>query len=174
MNQDCLVLNASWIPIGTVNWQDAFTKVFNGRAYVAEHYDEIIRTPGDSYLKPAVIVCTEYNKLPRQRTLYSKRMVFVRDNYTCQYCSRKLRVSEATLDHVVPTSKGGRSTFKNTVCACESCNMKKGDKSLKGCGLKLLREPKRPKVNPTKMKFYKKTIAPEWEMHLKHYIKEEE
>lgn len=171
MPKNCLVLNASWVPIETVSWEEAFTKVFNGRATVVEYYEEIIRTPSDEYLKPAVIVCTEYNKIPVRGPVYSKRMVFIRDNYICQYCGKQLNGSNATYDHIVPRSKGGRSTFQNTVCCCEECNKRKADKNLKDSGMKLLRKPEVPKINPIKAKFGRmKNVSKEWKIHLQHYL----
>ena len=168
--QFCLVLNSSWIPIETITWEEAFTKIFNGRAYAVEYYEEIVRTPTDEYLKPAVIVCTEYNKVPNRAPVYSKRMVYIRDNYTCQYCRKQLTTSNATIDHVVPRSKGGRSTFLNTVCACESCNTKKADKTLKESGMRLIKEPIVPVINPVKAKFSKRKIEDKWKTHLQHYL----
>ncbi len=172
MSNDCLVLNVSWIPIETVSWQEAYTKIFNGRATVVEYYEEIIKTPTDEYLKPAVIICTEYNKIPNRAAVYSKRMVYLRDNYTCQYCGKQLNNSNATYDHVVPRSRGGRSTFLNTVCCCGKCNRKKADKLLKHSGMRLLRKPMAPNINPIRAKFGRMTnITKEWMVHLKHYIK---
>lgn len=171
MSNDCLVLNASWVPIETVSWQDAFTKMFNGRAYAVEYYeDEIIRTPNDEYLKPAVIVCTEYNKIPNRAPIYSKRMVFSRDSWLCQYCRKHLTNQTATIDHVIPRSKGGRSTFDNTVAACEPCNSRKADRTLQQARMKLIKKPGIPKINPIKAKFERRVIRDEWKIHLKHYI----
>lgn len=170
MADQCLVLNASWIPIETVTWQEAFVQVFKGRASIVDYYEEIIKTPSDEYLKPAVIVCKEYNGIPKRESVYSRRNILLRDNYVCQYCSKKLTSSNATLDHVVPRSKGGRSTFQNVVCCCESCNTRKANKSLKEAKMKLLRIPKAPKLNPIKAKFNKIKVNPEWAVHLKHYV----
>ena len=170
MTDNCLVLNASWVPIETVTWQEAFTKIFYGRAYAVEYYEEMIKTPSDEYLKPAVIVCTEYNKIPIRAPIYSKRMVYLRDAYTCQYCGKQLNSSNITIDHVLPRSKGGRSTFTNTVCACEPCNARKADKTLRESGMKLTRNPGIPKINPVKAKFARTVINDEWKIHLKSYI----
>jgi 5-methylcytosine-specific restriction endonuclease McrA len=166
----CLVLNKSWVPIETITWQEAFTKIFNGRAYAVEYYEEMIKTPTDEFLKPAVIVCTEFNKIPVRAPIYSKRMVYVRDNYTCQYCRKKLTSGTATIDHVHPRSKGGRSTFKNTVCACEKCNSKKADKTLKESGMRLLKKPEIPRINPIKARFARTKMRDEWKTHLEPYV----
>lgn len=168
---ECLVLNASWIPIQTVGWQEAFTKIFNGRAYAVDFYEEVIKTPSDEYLKPAVIVLASYNKIPVHQVIYSKRRVLIRDNYLCQYCSEQLTNRTATIDHVVPTCKGGRSTFENTVTACSPCNSKKGNKSLREAGMKLRQKPKKPKSNPIRDKFYNMKIREQWKVHLERYVK---
>lgn len=170
MNSDCLVLNAAWIPIETVTWQDAFTKIFNGRAEPIEYYEESVKTPTDEYLKPAVIRCIEYTGVPKRAHVYSKRQVLIRDSYTCQYCGAQITSDEATIDHVVPRSKGGRSTFENTVCACGSCNKRKADKSLKEAKMKLLREPVKPRTNAIRAKFGRMEIPPTWKHHLEPHL----
>jgi 5-methylcytosine-specific restriction endonuclease McrA len=170
MSNDCLVLNSSYIPIETVSWQEAFTKIFNGRAYAVEYYEEIVKTPNDEYFKPAIIVCTEYNKIPNRVSVYSKRMVYIRDNYLCQYCTKQLNSTTATIDHVVPRSKGGRSTFENTVASCGPCNSRKANKMLSDTNMFLIKEPKAPNVNPIKAKFARTIVRPEWELYLAHWV----
>jgi len=163
MSHMCLVLNKSYIPVETISWQDAFKKIFNGLAYAIEYYDdEIVRTPNDEYLKPAVIVCTEFNGMPHRVPIYSKRWVCNRDNWKCQYCGVEVNSSNFSIDHVVPRSRGGRSTFENTVCCCKPCNAKKSDKLLGQTKMKLRRQPVVPKMNPIKAKFQRMVLEDEW------------
>lgn len=171
MSKDCLVLNASYIPIETISWQDAFTKIFNGRAYAIEYYDdEVIHTPSDEFLKPAVIVCVEYNKIPYRSIVFSKRMVYKRDNYTCQYCRKQLDGVNMTLDHILPKSKGGRSSFENTVCCCEPCNAFKANRTLKEAKMSLICKPKVPKMSPIRAKFSNIHILDEWKTYIEKYV----
>ena len=79
---------------------------------------------------------------------FNRRNVFARDANRCQYCNRRFPTSELTLDHVVPRSRGGGTTWDNLVCACVACNSRKGGRSPREAGLKLVRKPERPKRNP--------------------------
>ena len=92
-----------------------------------------------------VIRLVEYVKsLFRNKIPYTKRNIFVRDGYTCQYCSKKMEPSECTVDHIVPKVDGGKSSWENCVCSCKRCNNIKGDKPLAKTGLKLKRNPVQP------------------------------
>lgn len=171
MSHLCLVLNKSWIPVETVSWQEAFKKIFNGQAFAIEYYDdEIVKTPNDEFLKPAVIVCTEFNGMPSRVPVYSKRLVCQRDEWTCVYCGTKVTSETYSIDHIVPRSKGGRSTFENTVCCCKPCNARKADKLLKDTKMKLRRKPGRPKMNPIKAKFGRMELAPEWTQYVECHL----
>ena len=129
IDKSTLVLNASYMPIEKVCWQRAFVLVFQEKARSIEFYDETVRSSTEEYFVPAVIVFVS-NVQPKRKTSYSKRFVLERDKYVCQYCSRKLTHSNATIDHVLPRALGGKSTFENTVAACEPCNKFKADKPL--------------------------------------------
>lgn len=171
MSHQCLVLNKSWLPVETITWQEAFKKIFNGLAYAVEYYDdEVIRTPNDEFLKPAVIVCTEYNGRPSRVPVYSKRLVCQRDEWTCMYCGTPVGPTTYSIDHIVPRAKGGRSTFENTVCCCKPCNSKKADKSLKEARMKLRCDPREPKINPTKAKFSRIPLEEEWKQYVECHI----
>ena len=159
----CLVLNKSYVPVETISWQNAFTKIFNGRAYAIEYYDdEIVHTPNDEYLKPAVIVCTEYNGQLKKIPIYSKRLVCQRDEWTCAYCGDIVSSETCSIDHVLPRSKGGRSTYENTVCACKPCNYKKADRTPSQARMRLRIKPAKPTINPIKHKFGNRQLADEW------------
>jgi len=174
MNQNTLVLNASWVPIETISWEAAITKILNGKAYAVENYDYVIKTsnPRVVFMKPAVIVLNEYNKIPKRTVNYSKRLVCARDKWTCQYCNKRLSSSTATIDHVTPRSQGGKSTFENTVASCEPCNKRKANKTPKQAKMRLRRKPTRPKANPVAVKFGGMKINELWKEHLKHWLGE--
>lgn len=139
-----LVLNKNWMPIKHVDWRKAFTLICKGSAEVVDNYEVLIRTPRDYYFMPAVIRLVNYAKIPEPRVGYSKRTLLERDDYTCQYCGKKLSATNATVDHVVPRFKGGKTTFENTVTACGKCNRDKGSKSVSEARLKLLSKPQVP------------------------------
>jgi len=171
MSHQCLVLNKSYIPVETISWQEAFKKIFNEQAYAIEYYDdEIVKTPNDEYLKPAVIVCMEYNSVPSRMPIYSKRLVCQRDEWTCVYCGTPVNSDTYSIDHVVPRSRGGRSTFENTVCCCKPCNARKADKLLSETKMKLRRKPSRPKINPVKAKFARMELNPEWRQYVECHL----
>lgn len=171
MSNRCLVLNKSYIPIETCTWKDAFRKIFNGLAYAIEFYkNEIIRTPTREFLKPAVIVCNNYNGVPSRNIVYSKQLICQRDKWTCMYCGKKVTSETCSVDHIVPRSKNGKSTFKNTVCACKPCNSKKSNKTLAEAKMKLLCTPQIPKINPIRAKFSRTCWENEWVQYIRCHI----
>jgi len=168
---NCLVLNKSFAPVETITWQEAFKKIFNGQAYAVQFYDdEIVRTPNDEFLKPAIIVCTEYNGFPSRVPVYSKRLVCQRDEWTCMYCGIPVSQDTYSIDHILPRAQGGRSTFDNTVCACKPCNSKKADKTPKQARMKLRCSPKTPKISPIKAKFGRMHIREEWQEYVNPWL----
>src|SRR5215470_18756394 len=122
-----LVLNAdyrplSYFPLSICSWQEALKNVFLERVNVVDEYDEIVRTPTREFKIPAIISLKTYVKPPRQPA-FTRFNVFLRDLFTCQYCGVK---HELTFDHVIPRSRGGRTTWHNVVAACSPCNLLKG------------------------------------------------
>lgn len=99
------------------------------------------------YRVPRVIMESSYNKPANSVVRYNRRTLFQRDQNQCQYCGRRPGTKELNLDHVHPRSKGGKSTWENVVVSCTDCNTKKGDKTLAQCGMKLRRQPTKPKYN---------------------------
>lgn len=96
---------------------------------------------------PEVIVLSKYDGYPVNKVHFSRRMLYKRDEYTCQYCGCKPKSSELTLDHVQPKSRGGKTKFDNCVLACVECNSFKADRTPEEAKMKLLRKPKRPQQN---------------------------
>jgi 5-methylcytosine-specific restriction endonuclease McrA len=145
---DCLVLNAdgapvSFLPISTVDWQEAVKYLVLDKCHVlAWHEDWIVHSATWETQVPSVIILKEYMKA-KTSVRYSKGNIFLRDSYKCAYCETKLQKKECTLDHVLPVSHGGKTTFENTVTACGPCNAGKGNnKKIK------------PKFKPYKPDFY--------------------
>jgi len=140
-----LVLNYNYEPLNVCNAKRALVMVYNGKAEVLELNGHIIHTPSSSYRCPSVIRLSHLVKRPRPRLRLTRKEVFARDNYTCQYCGKHTR--DLTLDHVIPRSRGGRHTWTNLVSACRACNHRKGGKSPEEARMRLLNEPKEPRVS---------------------------
>ena len=97
---------------------------------------------------PRIIRLLFYDRLPCQSVKFNRRNIFARDGNRCQYCGRKYATSELSLDHIVPRTLGGKSTWTNIVCACTGCNVKKGGRTPAQAKMKLIQQPEKPKRNP--------------------------
>jgi 5-methylcytosine-specific restriction endonuclease McrA len=125
-----LLLNAdmqpiSLLPLSTVDWQEAVRYMVLDKVEVLEWYDTwLVHSEKWQTRVPAIIMLKEYQK-PKSTMRLSKRNIFLRDEYTCQYCGCDVTESSATLDHVLPVSKGGKTTWENSATACKPCNYRK-------------------------------------------------
>jgi 5-methylcytosine-specific restriction endonuclease McrA len=97
---------------------------------------------------PRVIRLLFYDRLPRTDVKFNRRNIFARDKNRCQYCGKRFSTSELSLDHIIPRSIGGKSSWENVVCACAACNVKKGGQTPKQAGMTLIRKAIKPKHNP--------------------------
>ncbi len=97
---------------------------------------------------PRVIRLLAYDRLPKQTVRFNRRNIFARDGNHCQYCGRHYPTSELSLDHVVPRSRGGETTWENIVCSCVKCNVKKGGRTPQEAHMHLVRPPVKPKRSP--------------------------
>ena len=145
---DTLLLNAdgapvTFLPLSIIDWQESIKYLVLEKATaLAYHENWIVRSARWETQVPSILMLHDYQK-PKHTIRFSKANVFLRDNYTCAYCAVDLTKKECTLDHVLPTSHGGKTTFENTVCACGRCNANKGnDARIK------------PKFKPHKPDFY--------------------
>jgi len=116
--------------------------------FFRDENDDWVRTPTVEIQAPRVVRLLEYDKVPRQAVKFNRRNIFARDNNQCQYCGRKFIMSELSLDHVVPRSQGGGTTWDNIVCACVECNVRKGGRTPRQANLTLIRKPEKPKRSP--------------------------
>ena len=143
-----LVLNAdfrplSYFPLSLWTWQDTVKAVFMDRVNVVSEYERQVHSPSFAMHLPSVIALKEYVPLQRKPT-FTRFNVFLRDSFTCQYCGNGFRVEDLTFDHVIPRTRGGRTTWENVVTACAPCNLWKGHRLLKKAGMFPLRKPVRP------------------------------
>ncbi len=110
--------------------------------------DDWVRTVNSQIQVPRVIRLLGYDKLPKQTVKFNRRNIFARDNNQCQYCGRRFPTNELSLDHVVPRSQGGLSTWDNVVCACLDCNVRKGGRTPRQAHMGIIRKPEKPKRSP--------------------------
>ena len=134
-----LVLNTTFLPINICSWRRAVVLLFKGKADGLENGNRSINS--GKYIIPLVIKLKEYVPLPYNGVVFTRKNVFLRDNYTCQYCGR---TGNLTIDHIIPRSKGGEDVWENVVTCCVRCNNKKGDRLPEEEGMKLLGTPYKP------------------------------
>ena len=140
-----LLLNATYEPLNVVSVRRAIVLVIMDKAEIVESSDGYIRSETLSLPQPLVIRLVYYVRVPHQDSVaLSRRALFNRDSYTCQYCGRRLPKSQLTVDHVYPRSRGGKTAWDNVVCACQRCNAQKGDKTPREAGMRLLKRPRQP------------------------------
>lgn len=167
-----LALNKAWLPICIKSLEDAITALFttykNGepkakiidpvgefRLYTWEDWsklevsseDEIIRTVSKNFKIPEVIMYTRFDRQPRFQVNFSRRSLFKRDNNTCNYCGAQPGTEELTIDHIMPRSRGGKTTWENCCIACLQCNIKKSNRTPEEANMKLRRLPFKPKFS---------------------------
>lgn len=145
-----LVLNAdfrplSYFPLSVWSWQDAVKAMFRGSVMVLSTYEQVVHSPTTAFKIPSVIVLKDY--VPSARTpAFTRFNVFLRDGWRCQYCGDHFRTNDLTFDHLIPRSRGGRTSWSNIVTACQACNLKKGSKLPRECGMYPLSDPQQPSV----------------------------
>ena len=143
-----LVLNAdfqplSYLPLSIWSWQEAIKAIFQERVFIVAQYNRKVRSPSVTMPLPSVIALKFYVSMNRTPA-FTRFNVFLRDHFRCQYCNLKLPAHNLTFDHVLPKSKGGRTSWENVVTACQQCNLRKGSKVLECSGLSLVSHPTRP------------------------------
>ena len=165
LNSSVLVLNRSFLPIHVTSVRRAFSLIFCGGAqavdssYQTFNFDawlirpapadaETIGTVAGGIAIPRVILLRHYDRVPKRQIRFSRVNIFSRDRFTCQYCGLNPQRSELNLDHVIPRSQGGRTTWENVVCCCVSCNRRKGGRTPAQAGFRLPRKPVRPRWTP--------------------------
>lgn len=126
----------------------SWTEVSQYRRRFQPAAHEWVRTVRFDLAVPRVIRLLTYDRLPKTRVRLNRRNLFARDASRCQYCGRKFRSSELSLDHIVPRSRGGRTTWTNVVCACMACNVRKGGRTPDEAGMHLVQKPVQPRFSP--------------------------
>ena len=143
MQTPVLVLNASYEPINICGARRALVLVLKGIARTEEEQGTTLHSHRAVMQMPSVIRLLEYRRIPHQTRALSRKNILLRDRNTCQYCGEILSANEMTLDHVLPRSRGGTSTWENLVACCHECNRRKGSQLLHELtDMKLTREPR--------------------------------
>jgi 5-methylcytosine-specific restriction endonuclease McrA len=142
LQQPVLVLNASYEPINVCAARRAIVLIIKGVASAEEFGDKTIHSSAHSLDMPSVIRLLEYRRIPQQTRALSRKNILMRDRYTCQYCGASGSAANLTLDHVIPRSRGGGSSWENLATCCHPCNNKKGNRTPEEAGMKLARAPR--------------------------------
>jgi 5-methylcytosine-specific restriction endonuclease McrA len=164
INSPVLVLNRYYQPVHVTSVKRAFGLLYLGvakaidsqyRLYefadwaalsAADH--EAITTVSRTIRVPRVVVLYAYEYLPKGRVRFSRLNIYARDHDTCQYCARTLPRAELNLDHVLPRSQGGKTSWENVVCSCVPCNLRKGGRTPEQARMRLMKKPVRPRWTP--------------------------
>jgi 5-methylcytosine-specific restriction endonuclease McrA len=143
---DVLVLNATYEPLSVVSVKRAVVLLLKEKAELIETATAMLRAENFSLPRPLVIRLVYYVKIPRRVALpVSRRGILSRDQYTCQYCGDTPPRKDLTLDHVLPRSRGGKSTWENVTTACQKCNGRKSNRTPAEANMTLLTNPQRPR-----------------------------
>ena len=166
LQRPTLVLNRHWQPIRVATVARALVLLWNETARVVDPADfqtydwhdwsRLRPRQGEAAVQavtmrlraPEVITLTECDRLPKMTVTFSRRNLFRRDRWTCQYCGRRPESESLTIDHVVPRSLGGVSRWENCVLACSDCNRRKANRLPRDAGMRLRRQPKVPRWSP--------------------------
>lgn len=164
-----LLLSAGFEPIKILPWKKAVTLVLLEKVEVLEAYSVFIHSPSVTLALPAVVKLNRFIKPIPRRVKFSRQNLFHRDNYTCQYCHKNFTPQQLTYDHVVPRSRGGKTSWTNIVTSCKKCNLKKGNKPLSTFHYPLLKQPVEPSWTPQIKKDFQINETPMvWQLYLSY------
>lgn len=141
MNSMTLVLNASYEPIHICAARRALTLVVKDAAIIKHDTGQEVHA-GTGLMMPSVIMLRQYRRVPSRVQVLTRKNVLLRDRNVCQYCFQVFPASELTMDHVMPRSRGGLSTWTNLVAACKDCNRRKADRTPEEADMELLHKPR--------------------------------
>ena len=165
LSTNVLVLNRLYQPVHVTSVRRALILLYRGAARAVDEqyqtfdfeswaelsaavHEESLGTSSGRLRVPRVILLQAYDHLPRARVRFSRLNIYARDKNTCQYCGRRPPRAELNLDHVVPRSRGGKTSWENVVCSCVPCNLRKGGRTPEEAGIRLLRTAVRPRWTP--------------------------
>ena len=179
-----LVLNRNWLAINTITPAQAFCSMATDTVTALDVHGPSVMAPvtweqwrdlpvreGDRFVNtvhgpvrvPTIIVLARYARVPVTRPSFSLRAIRTRDDNRCQYTGRELRRHEGNIDHVIPRSRGGPTSWTNCVLSCKKVNARKADKTPQEAGLRLLRQPEEPKALPATLYLRNTFRIKDWE-----------
>jgi len=163
-----LLLNSTYEPIKILNWKRAITLYFKGKVEILSDYQATIRSENLIMNLPSVIKLHNYVRIRYlNKVKFTKENIFIRDGFRCAYCNNVFPKNMLTLDHVIPSSKGGHRNWENIVTACMPCNINKGNRTPEQAKMTLHIKPKKPQILPyiTDIINYKH-IPEDWQQYL--------
>jgi 5-methylcytosine-specific restriction endonuclease McrA len=137
------------------------------REFEPEQHDWV-RTVRFHIAVPRIIRVLTFSRVPKQQVKLNRRNIYARDHNKCQYCGKRFSTSELSLDHVIPRSQGGDNSWHNVVCCCVKCNVRKGGRTPQQAGLKLVKDPVRPRRSPVINISLSKSKYSSWQQFLDH------
>jgi 5-methylcytosine-specific restriction endonuclease McrA len=143
--RDTLLLDLGFQPLRVIPWRRALCMHFGGKVEVVSSHAWEVRTISMGYLVPSVVRLLRTVKVRPLYVRFSRENVYLRDSHHCQYCGKRCRHHELTLDHVMPRSRGGKTTWRNVVTACVECNRRKGRDTPEEAEMPLRCPPVRPR-----------------------------
>lgn len=192
LQSNVLVLNRFYMAIRVVNVRRAMTLLYRDCAEVIDTDDNqyvsydfeswcelsqlaaIEKQPGEDYLRavdfelkvPRIVRLTRFDRMPAQTVRFNRKNLFARDDHRCQYCGKAEPMHKLSLDHVVPRSHGGATTWENIVCCCLRCNSRKGGRTPQQARMKLLTDPAKPRFNPLMLESFDDPRYASWKTFL--------
>jgi len=170
-----LLLNLTYEPLRVISWRRAVRLLTLGKVEVVEESEMEVRSVTFVIRLPSVVRLLRLVRRRNRPVQFSRRNIYVRDDFRCQYCGRRPPVEDLTYDHVVPRALGGQTGWENIVAACVECNARKGGRTPAQAGMRLLRAPARPAWLPAMQITIAWRAAPEawrdylyWNMTLEH------
>ena len=164
MGQDVLLLNQNYEPLNVCQTKRAVVLLISGKAEIVVNSRGYIHTPTAQFPRPSVIRLANQVRRPRPRVSLTRRAIFRRDNFTCQYCG--IQSNHLTIDHVIPRHRGGAHVWENVVSACPACNRKKGGKTLEEVHMAPRRKPVEPSANARSLFAHYLSEYNDWEPFL--------
>jgi 5-methylcytosine-specific restriction endonuclease McrA len=147
-------------PHNTSPWWVSVADTLGKKVTVLEEYDDVVSSPSLTMRIPAVIVLKKYLARHKNEVRFSRRNVYARDGWRCQFCAVRFAPHELTMDHVLPRSKGGRTVWENIATSCRKCNGRKGGRTPEQAGMHLLTTPVKPKSLPISGLFVLPSVVP--------------
>lgn len=162
-----LLLNSSYEPLSLISERTIYRLLLKEKVEVLSTWDEEIKWTNGKIKIPSVVRMKYHIKIPNLKVTFSRRAVFIRDNFCCAYCNIALTYTQATWDHILPTTRGGKSEWLNCVTACQDCNWRKGNQTPEEAKMALLWQPFVPRL---RVRVDLSRIAnqhPDWQLYVR-------